>query len=122
MNKEEMQRYFEIEHKLRNNSNVVAYIETLDKIIEQSNKCKPQEEYYSSSNKYKYYIKLPYEKIDYDCKKGYYFRECGYSYIGKGINENKGFELSGCISNCKYGKEKVIEIIENNIERDNREE
>lgn len=121
MNEEEMQRYFEIEHKLRNDSNVIAYNEALHKIIEQSDKCKSEKEYYSSSNKYDYYIELPYEEIDYDCKKGYYVRQCGYSYMGKGINKNKGFELRGCISNCKYGKEKVIEIIENNIERDNRE-
>lgn len=93
-------------------------LSTIFKFID-SEKNKPKEEYIKSSNKWDYYLRLPYEKLDWINSYEYGFVQKDYDVIGKGIAENKGHTLYFC---SKYEtKEKAIEDIDKHIEEDNLE-
>ena len=78
-------------------------------------------EYYKSSKKYDYYIQLPYENFEILENGKYGFKQHGFSYCGKGIGEYKNWSLSGCCSLCNFTKEKIKDMIDENIKKDNEE-
>lgn len=118
--KEKLHRY----NLIKDDEIVKEYCKLLDEIFNETNKIEEEHkkngfEYYKSSNIRDYYIEKPYEYLDYSTEKGgYYYRQRGYSYIGKSKVDNS--TLHGCLSLCKYSLEQIKEIIDVDIQKDNK--
>lgn len=118
--KEKLCRY----NLIKDEEIVKEYCKLLDEIFNETNKIKEKHEkngfeYYKSSNIRDYYIEKPYKDLDYSIKKGgYYYRQRGYSYIGK--KKDKSSTLYGCLSLCKYSLEEIKEMIDKSIKEDNK--
>ena len=117
--KEKLHRY----NLIKDDEIVKEYCKLLDEIFNETNKIKEEHkkngfEYYKSSNIRDYYIEKPYKDLDYSNKKGgYYYRQRGYSYIGKSkVNSST---LYGCLGLCKYDIEEIKEMIDKAIKEDN---
>lgn len=117
----ELEEAIRVYNELRNNKDVERYCEALHIVCQEWDKAKPELEFYKSSNKYDYYIELPYKQLTVfgDGKTGY--RNNGFNYIGKGINGNKS-SLNGCVGLCNNSKEEVMKSIDRSIEEDNKKD
>ena len=112
-------------NELYDDENVKRYNETLGVILKETDK-KPEKEYYKSSNIYDYYIEFPYKRL---CltSEGAKYEEHGYNAIFKKKKDRifPGKYYGGgnfCLSLCKFSKEEIEQLIEERIERDNKED
>lgn len=97
---------------------IKQYIDLLDKVCG-FQETKPKEKYYKSSQKYDYFIQMPFEQLTIDSEGKYYIRKCSYSYIGK--RKDRKSTLYGCLSYCHYSLKEIKQMIDEHIEKDNME-
>ena len=110
-----LEEAIEVYNSLYKNENIELYHKAISVLLEETNKRKPEQEYFKSSNKYDYYIEKPYEEM-YFGTTGIEFRQHSYNAIGK----SKGYgTVNFCLSLCNYSLEKIMTIIENHIIEDN---
>lgn len=119
LSKEEILKYAERLAELEELDVIKEYNEVVHEVVNYP-KGKPELEYYKSSALYDYYIELPYEEFGYRYDK-YQFIQHNYNYVGKGINNKKGWKQDACLSLCKYSKEEIMERIDESIIEDNEE-
>lgn len=114
-----LDKAIETYNELHDNEIVKKFNEANSIVINEILKQKPKKTYYKSSVKFDYYIEEPYEKLEITAN-GISIRKCGFNGIGTGIGGNNRW-LNFCLSFCNYSKEKIIEIIEKHIRKDNEE-
>ena len=120
-NNKELLEAIKIYNDLAKTEIVKSYSNALSTIFDFIDKeeNKPKEEYIKSSNKWDYYLRLPYEKLDWINSYEYGFVQKDYEVFAKSKEENKGHTLWFC---CYYKtKEKAIEAIDKHIEKNNLE-
>lgn len=119
--RQELLEYADTLYELKDSEVVKTYLKALHEVVTYSQKENVVKslEYYKSSKKYDYYIQLPYENFEILENGKYGFKQHGFSYCGKGIGEYKNWSLSGCCSLCNFTKEKIKDIIDKSIKRDN---
>lgn len=103
-------------NSLNGNEIIKQFEEARHLIIEEMANRKPELEYYKSSNKYKYYIEKPYEKITFENGKAIK-KKRNYSAIAKSKTSTVNF----CLSLCNYSREDIIKLIEKHIKEDNED-
>lgn len=107
-------------NELNNKEEIIKYCEALHIVCKKMEECKPKKEYYKSSKIKDYYIELPYKKLTLNNEKAVYekrYYNCIYEYT----NKSKYGGGNYCLSLCKYTREKIEELIEREIAKDNKE-
>ena len=120
--RQELLEYADTLYELEDSEVVKTYLKALHEVVTYSQKENVVSlEYYKSSKKYDYYIKLPYENFEILANGKYGFRQHGFSYCGKGVGDYKNWSKSGGCSLCNFSKEKIKTIIDKIIKEDNEE-
>ena len=105
-----------IYNKYHNDEIIEKFENARSIILDEYAKRKPKQVFYKSSKLYDYYIEEPYERICFGIN-GIKFEQCYYNGIGK--RKDGRSEKHFCVRLCNYSKEKIIEMIEKDIEEDN---
>ena len=115
-----VEKAIETYNKLHNNNIVKAFLEAQNMIVKEIRK-EQERKHYKSSNKYDYYIELPYKTIE--LYPNAHYRQHTYNaiYVKSGKSPNN-YSGNFCLSLCNYSKEKIIELIEKRIKNDNEVE
>lgn len=121
--RQELLEYADTLYELKNNEVVKTYLKAQHEVVtySQEENVAKSLEYYKSSEKYDYYIQLPYENFEVLANGKYGFRQHNFSYCGKGVGEYKNWSISGCCSLCNFTKEKIKDMIDKRIKEDNEE-
>ena len=111
-----LEEAIKIYNKYHNDEIIKEFDEARGILVEEYHKRKPKQVFYKSSKLYDYYIEEPYEDLTFT-NDGIKFEQHYYSGVGK--RKDGKSTLSFCVSLCKYTKEKIIEMIEEHIIKDN---
>jgi len=112
MSKEELETF----NAIKDLPIIKQYIDLLDKVCS-FQETKPKEKYYKSSQKYDYFIQMPFEELTIDSEGKYYIRKRNYSYIGK--RKDGKSTLYSCLSYYHYSLKEIKQMIDKSIEKDN---
>ena len=120
---EELLREIEIYNLTANDKIVRDYTNALDIIFKymSSNKNKPKRKYIKSSNKYDYFLELPFNELTFIGNYKIGFKNRGYNVVAKKKGDDY-FCLNYCRSLCKETKKDMIKLIEESIQKDNSKE
>jgi hypothetical protein len=111
-----LEEAIKIYNKYHNDEIIKEFDEARSILVEEHHKRKPKQVFYKSSELYDYYIEEPYEELTFGTN-GVEFKQHYYSAVGK-RKDGKSTSYF-CVSLCKYTKEKIIEMIEEHIKKDN---